>query len=654
MTSSGAAAAAAADEKHKQLQQRKAGEEAVQTTVTASPKRKLQFTIFRRVKRRRAMEGMTAVKRFLHISIAKSFRGANITKCTYLGACLQEMNLTIDDLFIEHLVTVLPAAFFDYDVNDIFPLLDGLGGFNFVIGDNVPDTTDRLFFGQSIQLHPMLLYISFVATREPSQTQDSKVMTMLQTVGMAVQTIDRAPIRINSLLLDHVFGRRADVFSPIGSHYAMQFTKEAFKVLGAVEFILNPVGLLSNVADGVFDLFYEPAVGLVQSPGAFARGLGRGVKSLGTKLVFGVAGFMKAATGSVAGVASKVTFDEEYQRERSKRMRVRPKHVGDGMSMAAGHFGRGLYDGITGVFTKPYEGAKKDGLLGGIKGIGKGLVGLITKPIIGTFDMLTTGADALRGGLTDDNLRQRHRPPRPLSAGALRPYSWDEAKMYENLISTNNAAYAEDNYLFHMHVPADDKTYIISNTTIVCTFHKQETMRWGAPYTKIVTLREDAETQPVPADPSVNNNTGNAVAKEMMQRPPGGVDLVLSLDVNVVVSKLTRAGSDKELRIWCPSTDEANKFVHFVHLAAPQLAMQLKKASLSEAAALAAATETAKQAGSGNDPDLAAARFRELQQRAQASEAESLKRTKEMDDKSKCCGGACCGDGCCSCCEEGS
>jgi sterol 3beta-glucosyltransferase len=45
--------------------------------------------------------------------------------------------------------------------------------------------------------------------------------------------------------------------------------------------------------------------------------------------------------------------------------------------------GYGFYDGFTGVVTHPLDGAKGEGLLGFAKGVGKGFVGLISKPVAG-------------------------------------------------------------------------------------------------------------------------------------------------------------------------------------------------------------------------------------------------------------------------------
>jgi len=49
--------------------------------------------------------------------------------------------------------------------------------------------------------------------------------------------------------------------------------------------------------------------------------------------------------------------------------------------------GTGFYEGITGVITQPLEGAKNDGTLGFLKGLGKGSMGLVAKPGSGMLTM---------------------------------------------------------------------------------------------------------------------------------------------------------------------------------------------------------------------------------------------------------------------------
>lgn len=51
-------------------------------------------------------------------------------------------------------------------------------------------------------------------------------------------------------------------------------------VVGSLELLGNPTGLVRNVANGVHDLFFLPYRGLTQGPGAFIGGVKQGMTSL--------------------------------------------------------------------------------------------------------------------------------------------------------------------------------------------------------------------------------------------------------------------------------------------------------------------------------------------------------------------------------------
>lgn len=50
-----------------------------------------------------------------------------------------------------------------------------------------------------------------------------------------------------------------------------------------------------------------------------------------------------------------------------------------GLRAAGKELALGVYDGVTGVVVKPYQGAKEDGPVGFVKGVGKGVAGGLLK-----------------------------------------------------------------------------------------------------------------------------------------------------------------------------------------------------------------------------------------------------------------------------------
>ena len=49
---------------------------------------------------------------------------------------------------------------------------------------------------------------------------------------------------------------------------------------------------------------------------------------------------------------------------------------------------------------KPIEGAEQGGAGGFFKGVGKGLVGIVTKPVVGVFDFASTATQGIRNTTT--------------------------------------------------------------------------------------------------------------------------------------------------------------------------------------------------------------------------------------------------------------
>ena len=68
--------------------------------------------------------------------------------------------------------------------------------------------------------------------------------------------------------------------------------------------------------------------------------------------------------------------------------------IHSGLKAAGSEFTLGIYDGVTGLVRQPYDGAKRDGALGFVKGFGKGVGGFVLKDIaavVGPFGFAAKG-----------------------------------------------------------------------------------------------------------------------------------------------------------------------------------------------------------------------------------------------------------------------
>ena len=103
------------------------------------------------------------------------------------------------------------------------------------------------------------------------------------------------------------------------------------------------------------------------------------------QLVTGVGAFgLESATKAVGGLGhlmSDLASDAHY-RDSQRRIRKskRIKGFADGFAEGVARLGEGA-EGVFDIFKAPIQGAKKEGVRGFLKGVGKGLVGTVVKPI---------------------------------------------------------------------------------------------------------------------------------------------------------------------------------------------------------------------------------------------------------------------------------
>ena len=113
------------------------------------------------------------------------------------------------------------------------------------------------------------------------------------------------------------------------------------------------------VIKGFGDFFYEPAAGIVHGPEEFAEGIAAGVKSLASNVIGGTAGALGRIGNRLGTGIAALTIDEKFQKERRERMNRK-----NGFAERGTNLFRDFLGGITGVVTKPIEGARENGVEG--------------------------------------------------------------------------------------------------------------------------------------------------------------------------------------------------------------------------------------------------------------------------------------------------
>ena len=139
-------------------------------------------------------------------------------------------------------------------------------------------------------------------------------------------------------------------------------------------------------------------------------------------------------TGSLYSVVKNVSGEKNVQIQKSK-------HIGQGFVHGVTGGVSEIVGGVTGVFTKPLQKSKEEGAKGFFKGLGSGLVGMISAPVTATLragSSITQGAAATatqiknigkESSMVDFNsIYSRFRPPRYITArNVIMEYNLDLA-----------------------------------------------------------------------------------------------------------------------------------------------------------------------------------------------------------------------------------
>lgn len=250
------------------------------------------------------------------------------------------------------------------------------------------------------------------------------------TLGFPLIRFEDAVINLDPFTRVHPYETKEFIINDILKHFQEELLSQAARILGSVDFLGNPMGLLNDVSEGVTGLIKYGNVG------GLIRNVTHGVSNSAAKF----AGTLSDGLGK--------TMDNRHQSEREY---IRYHAATSGEHLVAGIHGlaHGIIGGLTSVITSTVEGVKTEGGVSGfISGFGKGLVGTVTKPVAGALDFASETAQAVRDTATLSGPRtqaQRVRKPRCCTGpqGLLPRYSESQAEGQEQLFRLTDSVQDE-------------------------------------------------------------------------------------------------------------------------------------------------------------------------------------------------------------------
>ncbi|XP_049573506.1 intermembrane lipid transfer protein VPS13C isoform X3 [Syngnathus scovelli] len=379
-------------------------------------------------------------KPFIDVSVITRFnQRSNVTQFKYFMALVQEMAVKIDQGFLSAIVALFGPASEPRARGQkshlIRPDVEMLEAE--LMESSLSDSSGLNFF-EHFHISPIKLHLSLSlgssggeASGQAAAATDS-LNLLLKSIGATLTDVDDLIFKLAYFEVKYRFYRRDKLMRAVALHYSQQFLAQMYVLVLGLDVLGNPFGLIRGLSEGVEAFFYEPFQGAVQGPEEFAEGFAIGVRSLLGHAVGGAAGAVSRITGSVGKGLAAITMDKEYQQKRREEMNRTPKDFGGSLAKGGKGLLKGVVSGVTGIVTKPVEGAKKEGAAGFFKGIGKGLVGVVARPTGGIVDMASSTFQGIQRAAesTDDVVQLR--PVRLIREdGIIRPYDLTESQGFD-------------------------------------------------------------------------------------------------------------------------------------------------------------------------------------------------------------------------------
>ena len=185
----------------------------------------------------------------------------------------------------------------------------------------------------------------------------------------------------------------------ITASYFLDLAKKIPALVGSMELIGNPTLFVENVWIGLRDLFVVPAQELVNGPQAFLISTVYGSQSFLTHLTSAVFGSLRDLSTSVSRNLDHLSLDPTY----ISAQRIRRSQTPPGISSGLHAVGFSVWSGLSGLVRHPVNGIRNFSATEFGKGLGKGVVGVVTKPLGGVFELVSVTSQTIVQSTSDDS-----------------------------------------------------------------------------------------------------------------------------------------------------------------------------------------------------------------------------------------------------------
>ncbi|XP_027964380.1 vacuolar protein sorting-associated protein 13B isoform X6 [Eumetopias jubatus] len=231
---------------------------------------------------------------------------------------------------------------------------------------------------------------------------------------------DHTPLSFSVFERGPIFTTARQLVHALAMHYAAGALFRAGWVVGSLEILGSPASLVRSIGNGIADFFRLPYEGLTRGPGAFVSGVSRGTTSFVKHISKGTLTSITNLATSLARNMDRLSLDEEHYNRQEEWRRQLPESLGEGLRQGLSRLGISLLGAIAGIVDQPMQNFQRTSeahasaghkAKGVISGVGKGIMGVFTKPIGGAAELVSqTGYGILHGAGLSQLPKQRYQP----------------------------------------------------------------------------------------------------------------------------------------------------------------------------------------------------------------------------------------------------
>ena len=155
------------------------------------------------------------------------------------------------------------------------------------------------------------------------QVEDLKILLSIHASLKMYLSADHMPVVLGTFTCHPTRTIQKELTRKVLYHYLTQALVRAGLMLGSLEILANPTGLLRSVGQGISDFFSLPYDGLTRGPSAFVSGISSGIGSFFRHASVGALTSVTNFASSLSRNMDRLSLDEQHM-IRQEEQRCRP------------------------------------------------------------------------------------------------------------------------------------------------------------------------------------------------------------------------------------------------------------------------------------------------------------------------------------------